>query len=182
MILFINACVREQSRTLRLAKKLLNTLNGEIKEVRLEDIDFPIVNEEFINRRDELRNIGNYDDPIFELGKDFANADSIVIAAPYYDLSFPAMLKQYFEQINVSGLTFTYSESGIPKGLCKAKDLYFVTTAGGPILSDEYGFGYVKALANTFYGIEDIHQIKAEGLDIIGADVEALLDAVSSFN
>ena len=111
---------------------------------------------------------------MFSLGRDFASADTIVIAAPYYDLSFPAMLKQYFEQINVLGLTFTYSEAGVPTGLCKAKKLYYITTAGGPILSDDYGFGYVKALANIFYGIRDVYQIKAEGLDIVGADVEAI--------
>ncbi len=179
MILFVNACVRRQSRTLRLAKKLLDTLDGEIKEVKLEKIDFPIVNEDFINRREAFVNAGRYDDPLFALGKDFADADSIVIAAPYYDLSFPAMLKQYFEQINVLGLTFIYSESGMPKGLCKAKRLYYVTTAGGPVISDDLGFGYVKMLANTFYGIEDVFYYKAEGLDIAGADVEAILDGVS---
>ena len=175
MILFINACVRKESRTLRLAQQLIKTLDGEINEVRLEEIKFPKVDEEFINRRDALKNAGKYDDPLFSLGKDFANADTIVIAAPYYDLSFPAMLKQYFEQINVLGVTFTYSDAGVPKGLCKAKSLYYVTTAGGPIISDDFGFGYVKALANTFYGIEEVHQIKAEGLDIVGADVEAIL-------
>ena len=58
---------------------------------------------------------------MFSLAKEFAIADTIVIAAPYYDLSFPAMLKQYFEQINVLGVTFTYSDSGIPEGLCKAR-------------------------------------------------------------
>ncbi|MBO4898965.1 MAG: NAD(P)H-dependent oxidoreductase [Lachnospiraceae bacterium] len=176
MILFINACVRKQSRTLRLAKRLLNNLNGDIKEVRLEDVSFPVVDEEFIERREALKNSGKYDDHMFDLGKDFASADTIVIAAPYYDLSFPAMLKQYFEQINVLGLTFTYSESGIPRGLCRAKELYYVTTAGGPIMSDDYGFGYVKALANTFYGIDAVYQIKAEGLDIVGANVEEILN------
>ena len=176
MILFINACVRKKSRTLILAKRLLNTLEGEIKEVQLETIDFPVVSEEFIDRRDRLKKEGKYDDPMFSLGRDFANADIIVIAAPYYDLSFPAVLKQYFEQINVLGLTFTYSDAGIPQGLCKAKSLYYVTTAGGQIVSDEYGFGYVKALAQVFYGIEEVYQIKAEGLDIIGAHVEAILN------
>ena len=178
MILFINACVRKQSRTLRLAKRLLNNLNGDIKEVRLEDISFPVVDEEFIERREALKNSGEYDDPMFDLGKDFANADTIVIAAPYYDLSFPAMLKQYFEQINVLGLTFTYSETGIPRGLCRANSLYYVTTAGGPILSDDFGYGYVKALANTFYGIDAVYQIKAEGLDVVGANVEEILNSV----
>ncbi len=175
MILFINACVREHSRTLRLARKLLDGLSGEIKEVRLEDVNFPTVDEEFIDRRDALKSAGKYDDPMFELGRDFAVADEIVIAAPYWDLSFPATLKQYFEQINVLGLTFTYSETGIPTGICKAKRLYYVTTAGGTIFSDEPGFGYVKALANNFYGIDEVHQIKAEGLDIAGADVEEIL-------
>ena len=179
MILFVNACVRKQSRTLRLAKQLMDKLDGEIKEVKLETVEFPIVDEEFINRREELKNAGQYDDPMFSLAKDFAIADMIVIAAPYYDLSFPAMLKQYFEQINVLGVTFTYSDSGVPQGLCKAKSLYYVTTSGGPIISDNFGFGYVKALANTFYGIEEVYQIKAEGLDIIGADVESILNGAS---
>ena len=178
MILFINACVRKDSRTLRLARKLLSRLDGETKEVCLEEVAFPLVNEAFIVRRDELKKNGNYEDPIFDLGRDFANAELIVIAAPYYDLSFPAMLKQYFEQINVGGLTFTYSEAGIPMGLCKAKSLYYITTAGGFIGSNDYGFEYVKALANTFYGIDEVHQIKAEGLDIAGADAEKILESV----
>ena len=41
--------------------------------------------------------------------------------------------------------------------------------------SDAYGFGYVQALAQGFYGITDAACIKAEGLDIIGADVEKIL-------
>ena len=179
MILFVNACVRKQSRTLRLAKRLLNNLSGDIKEVRLEEVSFPVVDEEFIKQRDDLRYSGKFDDPMFDLGKDFANADTIVIAAPYYDLSFPAMLKQYFEQINVVGLTFAYSDTGTPKGLCRAKSLYYITTAGGRILSDDFGFGYVKALADTFYGIDEVYQIKAEGLDVVGANVEGILNSVS---
>ena len=179
MILFVNACVRKNSRTLLLAHKLLKTLEGEVREVRLEKTPFPIVDEAFLTRRDALRNAGSYDDPMFALARDFAAANSIVIAAPYYDLSFPATLKQYFEQINVSGLTFTYSEEGIPMGLCKAKSLYYVTTAGGPVISEAFGFGYVKALANTFYGIEEVYQIKAEGLDIIGADVDGILKSAN---
>ena len=69
MILFINACVRKKSRTLRLAQQLLKTLDGETKEIRLEDIEFPKVDEEFINRRDALKKAGKYDDPLFFWGK-----------------------------------------------------------------------------------------------------------------
>ena len=99
-----------------------------------------------------------------------------MIAAPYWDLSFPAVLKAYFEQINVLGLTFEYTDDGFPRGLCRAKKLIYVTTAGGPIISDEYGYGYVKALAQNFYGIPDVCQVKAEMLDVIGADVNGILN------
>jgi FMN-dependent NADH-azoreductase len=71
------------------------------------------------------------------------------------------MLKQYIEAINVLGITFEYTPEGIPKGLCKAKKLYYVMTAGGNYVPEEFGFGYIKALAQNFYGIEDIELIKA---------------------
>lgn len=175
MILFINACVREESRTKRLADYLLSKLDGEVKEIRLADMCFPTVDAEFLRRRDAFIEKDDYSDEMFAPAKCFASADMIVIAAPFWDLSFPAVLKQYFEQINVPGITFVYLENGIPQGLCKAKKLYYVTTAGGPILSEEYGFGYVKALAQGFYGLSDVVMIKAEGLDIAGADVSNIL-------
>ena len=174
-VLFINACVREQSRTKRLADYLLSHLSGEISEVRISDMSFPAVDEEFLNQRDNLIAREEFFSSVFTYARDFASADIIVIAAPFWDLSFPAALKQYFEQINVNGIVFRYTEEGIPEGLCRAEKLYYVTTAGGSVYSDEYGFGYVKALAQTFYGIPDVRLIKAEGLDIAGADVEGIL-------
>jgi len=133
------------------------------------------VDADFLHRRDCFIAKAKYSDKMFDLAKDFAAADEIVIAAPFWDLSFPAALKQYFEQINVTGITFFYSDDGIPQGLCKAKTLYYVTTVGGTIFSEEYGYGYVKALAQGFYGIQNTVLFKAEGLDIIGADVEKIL-------
>ncbi len=176
-ILYINACVRKESRTRKLAEKLLIKLDKPFEEVCLADIPFASVNEEYLNRRDHLISIGDYQNPMFSLARQFSEASTIVIAAPYWDLSFPAMLKQYLEQINVVGITFKYSEEGIPIGLCKANRLYYVTTAGGQYVPEEFGFGYVKALAQNFYGIQDVRQISAVGLDIINADVDAIMNA-----
>ena len=167
--------MRAESRTKRLADYLLKGLNDTVKEICLSGTDFPTVDAEFLKKRDQAVAKGDFSDPMFDWAKDFAQADTIVIAAPFWDLSFPAVLKQYFEQINVLGVTFVYTENGMPKGLCKAKKLFYVTTAGGPIFSDEFGYGYVKALAQGFYGIPDTAMVKAEGLDIIGADVEDIL-------
>ena len=174
MILYVNACVREESRTKRLADHLIQKLEGEVKEISLAKICFPNVDEGFLRRRDCFIQKNDYSDEMFDLAKDFAMADTIVIAAPFWDLSFPAALKQYFEQVNVLGLTFVYSEAGIPQGLCKAKKLYYVMTAGGGF-SESYCYGYVKALALGFYGIQDTVLFKAEGLDIAGADVESTI-------
>lgn len=175
MLLFINACVRADSRTMKLAQALLEKLNEEYVEVKLEDCDFPVANEVFLQKRDALIAEANWGDPLFDLARQFAKADRIVVSAPYWDLSFPAALKQYFEQINVLGITFEYSPEGLPIPLCKADKLYYVTTAGGAFVPEEFGFGYVKALAQGFYGIKDVEMIKATGLDIYGADVDAIM-------
>ncbi|MBQ7161629.1 MAG: NAD(P)H-dependent oxidoreductase [Clostridia bacterium] len=175
MILFINACVRRDSRTKMLADHLLSKTERRIEEVILKDIDFPVADEAYLSERDRLLSDGDYDHPMFDAARKFAEADVIVIAAPFWDLSFPAALKQYLEQINVPGITFRYSDGGFPVGLCKASKLYYVTTAGGDFFPEEYGFGYVKALARSFYGIPDVELIKAVGLDIVGADKERIL-------
>lgn len=176
MILLIDACVRKGSRTKRLAKRVLKHLHGPVETVRLEAVDFPKTNETFLMKRDACIAAGDYSDPMFDLAKQFVRADVIVVAAPHWDLSFPAALKQYFEQINVVGLTFRYTDSNMPESLCRAKKLIYVATAGGPVRSHDYGFGYVKAIGAEFYGIQDAALFCAEGLDIVGADAEAILE------
>lgn len=179
-ILYIDSTVRKGSRTSQLAEYLLGKLDGDITRVKLCKSELPKADSSFLEKRDRACASGDFSDNMFEPAKQFAAADIIVVAAPYWDLSFPAALKQYFEQINVIGLTFAYTEKGLPVGLCKAKKLFYVTTAGGRIISEEYGFGYVNALAKTFYGIEECTCIKAEGLDIYGADVKALVSSAKS--
>ena len=176
MVLFLNCCVRKDSRTKKLADAVLDKMTGEIEEIKVFEIDYPVVNEEFLRKRDSLIANAKWDDPIFYLARQFSKADSIVIAAPYWDLSFPAALKQYFEQINVLGITFEYSAEGTPIPLCAAKELIYITTAGGAFVPEEYGFGYVKALAQGFYGIKNVRQIKAIGLDIYGADADQIIE------
>ena len=174
-ILYVNACVRKESRTKRLAEKLLEKLDRPYEELRLDQIAFPAANEDYLNMRDRLVAKGVFQNPLFALARQFSKAETVVIAAPYWDLSFPAMLKQYLEQITVVGITFQYSAEGIPLSLCRAKRLFYVTTAGGFFVPEDYGFGYVKALAQGYFGIGDVRKIEADGLDIYGADVDAIM-------
>ena len=177
-ILLVDACVRGESRTRRLAEQVTQKIKmatDTVSVVKVADVVSPIISEQFILSRNKASETQDFSDTVYAPARQFSEADAIVVAAPYWDFSFPAILKAYFEQINVLGLTFEYTKDGMPHGLCKAERLIYVTTAGGPIVSDEYGYGYVRTLAQGFYGIADVRHVKAEGLDIIGTDVEKIL-------
>lgn len=174
MILFINGCVRENSRTLTLAQAVLKKLPGEIQEVRLYPNGPEGLTPEKLALREQLLAEKDLDHPMFQWAKAFAQADTIVIAVPYWDLLFPTRLRGYLEEVTVTGITFRYGSNGIPQGLCKASRLIYVTTAGGPI-QWSLGFEYVRKLAEAFYGIPEVLQIKAEGLDIWGANADAIV-------
>lgn len=172
-ILYINSCIREESRTDRLAKVLLDKL-GQYNEVILEKTDIKPLNRERLDYRTGLLANSDFTDDSFELAKQFADADIIVISAPYWDTSFPAILKAYLENIYVIGIVTGYDADGIPQGLCKAEKLYYVTTAGGPY-EPEYSYGYIEKLALHRFGIKETELIYAENLDIEGNDPDAIL-------
>ena len=174
-ILFINACVRENSRTDELAQHLLSGLDGQVQTVCLTEENIMPLDAALLEKRDNLLRNGNTDDEFFALARQFAAADTIVIAAPYWDLMFPSILKVYLENITVCGITFRYSEKGIPQSLCKAQKLYYVTTSGGFIGENNFGFDYIRAVASGFFGISDVKFFSAEGLDIYGADTSKIM-------
>ena len=175
-VLFINACVRPESRTHALAQSVLSHLSGEVTTLDLDSEHIPMLDGRELEQRNGHLKRGELDAPMLRYARQFAQADEIVIAAPYWDLMFPALLKVYLEAVTVSGVTFRYNEHGIPVSLCRAKRLIYVTTAGGPIGEYDFGFQYVNAVARGFFGVQDVLCVKAEGLDIIGADVEGILN------
>lgn len=176
-ILFINACARPDSRTYELAQHVLSRLDGRVTEVRLFDEQIPPLDWEGIQARDASVRSGDLSAPILRYARQFAQADAVVVAAPYWDLLFPTVVRAYFEAVTVTGVTFRYTSEGIPESLCRAKKLIYVTTAGGPIGAYNLGFEYIQALGQLYYGIPEIQCFTAEGLDIIGADTAAIMAA-----
>ena len=177
-ILFINACVRPNSRTLDIAKSLLSKIEGNIEEIKLDEISLKPLNLEGIEKRDLAVEGQNFTDSYFDLAKQFAAADVVVIAAPYWDLMFPAILKTYLENVTICGLTFRYSPQGRPQGMCNANSLYYITTSGGFIGENDFGYSYIKALSKNFFGIPDVIRFAAEGLDIDGANTQEIMGKV----
>ena len=128
---------------------------------------------------------GDFSSPSFDLARTFVSADEIVIAAPYWDMSFPAFLKLYIEQLCVNKLTFYYNEKGIPCGLTNVKKLVYLTTSGGYIGNNNFGFDYIKAVMEEFYHIPDVKGFFAEKLDLMGSEpteiMQVALDAIDKF-
>ena len=155
-VLYINACARGNSRTDKLARTVLSDIGCEYVERKLYDMELSPLTEEKLLKRTELIEKGLFSDDMFLLSREFADADIIVIAAPFWDLSFPAILKLYIENI---------FENGMPHGLCKAKKLYYVTTAGGPYNPD-FSYGYIKSLVTDYFGIKDTELVMQDMLDV----------------
>ena len=176
-LLFVNACVRPQSRTLALCKEYIRLLSEQC-DVEITEID-PIKSDmrsfsyEMLVQRDKDIADNDFSSDRYFAAKAFAEADAILIGAPYWDLMFPAALKAYLERVCVCGISFHYTEHG-SEGLCRAKELTYLTTAGGFIGENNFGFDYLRGLCGLL-GIPKASFACAEGLDIDGMDAEGLL-------
>ncbi len=178
-VLFVNACVRgEASRTLRLARTFLTHLQEEAPGYTLLTHDLPTmglhpVDAETLALKESLCDAHDWQHPLLRPALEFATADAVVIAAPYWDLSFPSLLKVWVENMYVRNLTFVYRHDQ-PVGLCHGKASAYLTTAGSPIGSHDWGRAYIQDVLQTL-GIPGFLSFRAEGLDLAGADVEEIL-------
>lgn len=180
-LLYIDSCVlRETSRTKRIADALVEHLlsTGEyvLEQLVLEDLGLLPLTSKTLAHRNELRYAGDYDDAMFDLAHQFAEADEIVVAAPFWEGAYPALLKVYFEHISVVGIVNRYTDHG-PVGMCRASKLHYITTRGG-FATDEQDLGWqnVKDLAKV-YGIGAADCISVNATDVPTTDVDAAVAA-----
>lgn len=177
-VLFVDCCIRgNESRTRRLADSFLAALDPayHVTRLNLMEENLSYFKGDYFDERQRLLESGDRSHPRFRYAHQFAEADLIVIAAPFWDLSFPALLKVYIEQVSVDGITFGSTEKGL-QGLCRASDMVFLTTRGGFYTDDdmEMGSRYLDAL-HTFFGVGRYHCIAADGMDVAGFDAEGSL-------
>ncbi len=167
-VLYINCCIREEaSRSKELADCFLDAIKDrfEITELNLMKENLSYMMGDFFEERQVLLEKDDKQHPRFDYAHAFASYDKIVVAAPFWDLSFPALLKVYIENICVDGITFGCDETGM-FGLCKATKMVFLTSRGG-FFNDspmEMGSLYMKTMCQ-FFGIDEYVCVAADGLD-----------------
>lgn len=164
-LILIDACMRDgESRTRRILEPLMSELGKsyEIETVVLDGEDYQAVGRRVLAERGE----GHVPETIAEQSRRLAAADRIVIAAPFWDMSFPAILKVFIENMSLFNITFkdngTYFE-----GLCRCEKVLYITTRGMNVKTGEPMEGatpYIKAIG-ALWGLGEVITVAAENLD-----------------
>ena len=172
-LLFVNCCISqraEASRTLALANSYLAAFRAKHPEVEVETVTpeqmlaLKPFDAAMLDERDALAKAGAFDAPVYDLARQFAGAEHIVVAAPYWDMSYPAALRTYIEYISANGLAYHYEMDG-SHGDCAAERLVYLTSGGDFEGEDSVGVLHWKQLCKMF-GIETFTYVFAGGMDI----------------
>lgn len=178
-LLLVDCCVRgRESRTRQLAGAFLEAVDPKKFRVSIVNPEaegmLPLAGAYFA-QRERLLKEKRLDHPRFRFAHQFAQADVVVFAAPFWDLSFPALLKIYVENVSVEGISFGTDAEGT-FGSCQGSRLILLTTRGGRYEGSdlEQGSRYLEALSK-FFGFGKYTCIAADGLDERGANPAGLL-------
>ena len=150
-LVFIDACIRgEESRTRRIAEPIIRELAKRYDITRYDLARMPM--EPLTPESYAQRVAGSVPAWAVEAAKTLAEADRIVVAAPFWDMSFPAVVKVFFEQTSLFDITFTDNGRSCV-GLCKCEKVMYITTRGMNIPTGdtrEQGSSYLQALSRLW--------------------------------
>ena len=169
-MLYIDACIRgNSSRTRRIADPIVRILEEKyaVERFVLNDMSLEIVQKDLIHKRLN----GDIDPAVLTWAETVRDADRIVIAAPFWDMSIPAALKNFFELCSILDVTFKTNDRTC-YGNCKAKKLLYITTRGMDIATGdplEQATPYLKALS-WLWGIGPLEVIAAKNMDYVSAE------------
>lgn len=181
-LLYIDACIRDdESRTKRIAEPIIKALEKkyDVQRFVLNDMDLEIVQRDLIRKRLN----GMIDATVMSWAETVRDADRIVIAAPFWDMSIPAALKNFIELCSILDVTFKTNDKTC-YGNCKAEKLLFITTRGMDIPTGdvrEQATSYLKALS-WLWGIGPMQVVSAQNMDYTSVDAieEKIKEAIAN--
>lgn len=178
-VLYIKANIKNEgeSRTFKVSDSFVEEYKRNNPEDEIITLDLYKENIDFLRADDLGKLFGPKDEEsknnsILKYAYQFAAADKYIIAAPMWNLSFPAILKAYIDYVSVSGITFKYTAEG-PVGLLNNKKAVHIVSRGGAYDNSPYEMGdrYLRTILG-FFGIKDMETITIDNLDVIGVNVE----------
>lgn len=178
-VLYIKANIKNEgeSRTFKVSNSFVEEYKKNNPEDEIITLDLYKENIDFLRADDLGKLFGPKDEEsknnsILKYAYQFADSDKYIIAAPMWNLSFPAILKAYIDYVSVSGITFKYTAEG-PVGLLNNKKAVHIVSRGGGYDNSPYEMGdrYLRTILG-FFGIKDIETIAIDNLDVMGVNVE----------
>ncbi|RSK53985.1 FMN-dependent NADH-azoreductase [Bacillus canaveralius] len=185
----VNPKADEQSYSSRLANAFLEeykTLHpeDEVEKLDLYKEEIPFLDVDVFSAwgkfasHDELTEVEREKaQHMDQLTNQFLEADKVIFSAPFWNLSFPPMMKAYIDTICIAGKTFQYTEKG-PVGLVPDKPVLLIEARGGiysvgPAAEMEFSQKYLKTVMN-FMGIQSFTPFIIEGLHLDPAKEELI--------
>ncbi|SDM76897.1 FMN-dependent NADH-azoreductase [Sediminibacillus halophilus] len=101
-----------------------------------------------------------------ELSEQFIQADKYVFVTPFWNFSFPPLMKAYIDSVAVAGKAFKYTDEG-PIGLLTDKKALHIQARGGiysegPAAELEMGHRYLSIIMD-FFGVPSFEGLFIEG-------------------
>lgn len=197
-VLFINASpkAKEESLTLQMADQFLTAYQEKNPDDVITALNLYEENIQFLNMDD----INEFYTPehlrterkqstldIMKHVTQLAEADRIVIAAPMWNLASPAILKAYFDYVNIVGVTFKYTEEGAVGLLAnQGKKVAYIASRGGGWSEGEMKhleYGEYGARAQfKFFGIEEFETVLMEWSDVLQGEEREVAIATAMDN
>ena len=181
-LVVIDACIRgEESRTRRIAEPILGALAKRYEITRYDLTKMPM--EPLTPETYAQRAAGQVPAWALEAARTVAAADRIVVVAPFWDMSFPAVVKVFFEHISLFDVTFTDNGRSCV-GLCKCEKVMYITTRGMNIPkgdSREQGTSYLQALSRL-WDLGTVLTVAAWNMDYSSPEeIEDKIDSATRF-
>lgn len=163
-LIVVDACMHEGSRTRKIMEPVVAELSKRysVEKIVLEADSYPVVGKKIL----EERSSGYVPSGIVETARKIAMADRLVIAAPFWDMSYPSSLKVFFENMSLFNITFANTGKEFT-GLCRCEKVLYITTRGMNIKTGEaleQATPYIRALSHL-WGLGELTVLAEENMD-----------------
>ncbi len=105
---------------------------------------------------------GNLSEDVKTEQADISGADVIIMVAPVWWYSIPAILKGYIDRVLSIGFAYEYTPTG-PRGMLTGKNALLITTCGADESTAQKGGmvdGITKSVVNAVFGFSGFAQYK----------------------
>jgi FMN-dependent NADH-azoreductase len=182
-VLYITAHPNDETKSFSMAagKAFIDTYkevnpNDEVVHLDLYKENIPHLDTDVFSGWGKLQSGQGFDDlsteekskvgRLNELSEQFISADKYVFVTPFWNFSFPPIMKAYIDSVAVAGKTFKYTEQG-PIGLLTDKKALHIQARGGvysegPAADLEMGHRYLNIIMN-FFGVPSFEGLFIEG-------------------